>query len=66
MAKFKSGEKVICNGNCQSYVLNYYTDKMVEVRLWSNQRHVGDVVIHEDELVSNLEEIKEIAEDFAD
>ncbi len=66
MAKYKVGDKVNCNGNSQSYVLNYYTDKMVEVRLWSNQRHVGDVVIHEDELVSNLEEIKEIAEDFAD
>ena len=51
MSKFKSGEKVICNGNSQSYVLNYYTDKMVEVRLWSGQRHVGDVVIHEDELI---------------
>ena len=66
MAKFKSGEKVICNGNSQSYVLNYYTDKMGEVRLWSGKRHVGDVVIHEDELISNLDEIKEIAEDFAD
>lgn len=58
MAKFKSGEKVICNGNSQSYVLNYYTDKMVEVRLWSGQRHVGDIVIHEDELISNLDEME--------
>jgi hypothetical protein len=66
MAKFKSGNKVICNGNSESYVLNYYTDKLVEVRLWRGQRWVGDVCAHEDELVSNLDEIKEIAEDFAD
>ena len=51
MAKFKSGDHVICNGNHESYVLNYYTDKMVNVRLWRGQRWVGDVCVHEDELI---------------
>ena len=50
MAKFKSGDNVICNGNHESYVLRYYTDKMVEVRLWRGQRWVGDVCVHEEEL----------------
>ena len=52
MAKFKNGDHVICNGNHESYVLDYYTDKMVNVRLWKNQRHVGDVCVHEEELIS--------------
>jgi len=51
MAKFKTGDSVICNGNHDSYVLNYYTDEMVEVRIWSGERHVGDVCVHEDELI---------------
>ena len=51
MANFKTGNSVICNGNHDSYVLNYYTDKMVVVRLWSSERHVGDVCVHEDELI---------------
>lgn len=56
MAKFKSGDHVICNENHESYVLNYYTDKMVEVRLWRGQRHIGDVCVHEDDLI--LKEMK--------
>jgi len=55
MPKFKIGDHVICNGNHESYVLNY-TDKMVEVRLWRGQRHVGDVCVHEDDLI-----LKEVA-----
>lgn len=51
MIKFKTGDCVICNGNNESYVLNYYTDKMVEVRLWKGERHVGDVCVHEEELI---------------
>lgn len=51
MAKFKAGDHVICNGNHESYVLRYYTDKMVEVRLWRGQRHVGDTCVHEKELI---------------
>ena len=51
MAKFKCGDHVICNGNHESYVLNYYTDKMVNVRLWRGQRWVGDVCVNEDELI---------------
>lgn len=50
MAIFKTGDKVICNGNDESIVLDYYTDKMVNVRIWSGQRHVGDVCVHEDDL----------------
>ena len=57
MAKFKSGDHVICNGNHESYVLRYYTDEIVEVRLWSGQRWVGDVAAHEDELI-----LKEVAD----
>ena len=53
MDKFKSGDHVICNGNHESYVLRYYTDEIVEVRLWSGQRWVGDVCIHEEELILN-------------
>ena len=51
MAKFKTGDQVICNGNRESYVLDYYTDDIVTVRLWSGQRHVGDTYAHEDELI---------------
>ena len=51
MAKFKTGDQVICNGNRESYVLDYYTDEIVIVRLWRGQRHVGDVPIHEDHLI---------------
>ena len=50
MRKFKAGDNVICNGNHESFVLNYYADKMVEVRLWKGSRHVGDVCVNEDEL----------------
>ena len=59
MNKFKTGDKVIfngdkviCNGNNDAYVLGYYTDKMVEVRLWSGSRHVGDTCVHENDLIS--------------
>lgn len=52
MNKFKTGDKVICNGNNDAYVLGYYTDKMVEVRLWSGSRHVGDTCVHENNLIS--------------
>ena len=67
MAKYKVGDKVSCNGSDDCYVKGYKTDKLVYVGLWCRlyKREVGCVVQHEDELVSNLEEIKEIAEDFA-
>ncbi len=52
MNKFKTGDKVICNGNNDAYVLGYYSDKMVEVRLWSGSRHVGDTCVHENNLIS--------------
>jgi len=48
--EFKAGDRVLCNGNNESYVLDYYTDKMVTVRLWRGQRHVGDTVVNESEL----------------
>ncbi len=50
LKKFKIGDRVICNGNNQSYVLNYYTDKIVTVRLWRGQKHIGDTVVNESEL----------------
>ena len=52
-AKFKAGDKVTCNGNNDAYVLRYYTEEMVEVRLWNGSRHVGDVCISE----SGLKEV---------
>ena len=48
--EFKKGDRVICNGNNEAYVLDYYTSEIVNVRLWRGQRHVGDVVVHESEL----------------
>ena len=48
--QFKSGDRVICNGNNESYVLDYYTDKIVTVRLWRGQRHIGDTIVNESEL----------------
>jgi len=50
-AKFKIGDKVICNGNNDAYVLRYYTEEMVEVRLWRGSKHVGNVVVHESDLI---------------
>jgi hypothetical protein len=58
MAKFKTGDQVICNGNRESYVLDYYTDDIITVRLWSGQRWVGDVCEHEDDLI-----LQEVAND---
>jgi hypothetical protein len=51
MDKFKAGDRVICNGNNDAYVLGYYTEKMVEVRLWSGSRHVGDTCVHQNDLI---------------
>jgi hypothetical protein len=48
--EFKTGDRVICNGNNEAYVLDYYTSEIVNVRLWRGQRHVGDVVVNESEL----------------
>ena len=56
MSKFKIGDEVICNGNNDAHVLGYYTEKMVEVRLWSGSRHIGDTCVHEDDLI-----LKEVA-----
>jgi hypothetical protein len=52
MNKFKTGDKVICNENNDAYVLGYYADKIVEVRLWSGSRHIGDVCTHENDLTT--------------
>lgn len=50
MNKFKRGEAVEVNGNKQARILEYYTDKMVNVRLWQGHRHVGDVCIDESDI----------------
>ena len=50
-ARFKVGDKVICNKNKESYILGYYTNDIVEVRLWRGQKHIGDVIAHEDDLI---------------
>jgi len=45
--KFKVGDKVECNGNKEAHILGYYTEHMVNVRLYSGFRHVGDVCVDE-------------------
>lgn len=45
--KFKRGDKVECNGNKEAHILGYYMNGMVEVRLYSGFRHVGDVCVDE-------------------
>jgi len=54
MEKFKTGDRVIYNGNFdnifESYVLRYITDDMVDLRLWNGSRHVGDIVMNESSL----------------
>jgi uncharacterized protein YodC (DUF2158 family) len=45
--KFKPGDKVNVNGNNEAVVLGYYSTRMVECRLWSGFRHVGDVCVDE-------------------
>lgn len=50
--KFKAGDKVECNGNKEGRVIGYYSTAMVEVRLWSNGRHVGDVCVAERDIKS--------------
>ena len=58
MEKFKTGDRVIYNGNFdnifETYVLRYLTDDMVDIRLWSGSRHVGDVIIHESDLIKEV------------
>lgn len=45
--KFKIGDRVEVDGNRDAIILSCYCDNMYEVRLWSNFRHVGDVVVDE-------------------
>lgn len=45
--KFKPGDKVICNGNPEGRVIGYYSEGMVEVRLWNGSRLIGSVVVPE-------------------
>lgn len=47
MSKFVSGQRVTCNGNTQARVIGYYSETMINVRLWSGYRHVGDVCVSE-------------------
>ena len=42
---FKAGDKVECNGNPNGRVLGYYSEGMIEVRLWDGLRHIGDVCV---------------------
>lgn len=50
MKTFKRGDKVTCNGNREGVVLGYYTEGMVEVRLWQGTRVVGVVCVSESDL----------------
>ncbi len=43
--KFKQGDKVTCNGNPEGVVIGYYSEGMIEVRLWDGARLVGSVVV---------------------
>lgn len=44
--KFKRGDKVRLNGS-EGRVLRYYSDKMIEVRLFDGCRHIGDFCVDE-------------------
>lgn len=48
--KLKRGDKVEVNGNPNGRVLGYYSERMVEVRLWDGLRHVGDVCVDESDV----------------
>ena len=48
--KYTRGQRITCNGNPEGSVLGYYSERMVQVRLWSGFRHVGDVVVSEHDL----------------
>jgi len=50
---FKTGQKVTCNGNNDATIIQYpYEDSfMVEVRLWSGSRLVGNCVVDEHDLL---------------
>jgi len=45
--KFPRGQKVECNGNKDGTVIGYYSNGMVEVRLWDGNRMVGVVCVDE-------------------
>lgn len=45
MTQFKAGDKVECNGNKQARIIGYYSEGMVNVRLWDGFRHVGDCCV---------------------
>lgn len=51
MQRFKRGDRVICNGNEDAVVQDYYSNTMVNVRLFSGARVVGDVCVGEGDLV---------------
>jgi len=53
--QFKKGDRVEVNGNKEARILNCFVDNMYKVRLWSNCRHVGDIVVDE----SNIKLFKE-------
>lgn len=48
--KFNNGDKVEVNGNKQARIIGEYIPGMYEVRLWSERRHVGDIVVNENEI----------------
>lgn len=49
MARFQQGDKVLVNG-AYGRILGYYSTRMVDVRIWDNFRHVGDVCVDESDL----------------
>ena len=48
--KFKVNDRVEVNGNKEARILSCFVDNMYKVRLWSNCRHVGDVVVDENDI----------------
>jgi hypothetical protein len=49
---FKSGDRVVCNGNPEAVVIGYpyHDSNVVEVRLWQGGRLVGHVVADQADL----------------
>ena len=50
MSIFKKDDRVEVNCNKEGKFLRYYSEGMVEVRLWDGNRHIGDVVVSESEI----------------
>ena len=56
--KFKAYDKVEVHGNKEAIILNHVERNLYDVRLWSGFRHVGDIIVEEQniKLITESEE----------